>query len=217
MGINAMSRKPIKTEGDKLKAPAAGEAPHPDKGNGETLMEENLVQPLSEPLAADKKYAEPKPPTVEELTDHLQRLAAEFENYKKRAARDLEGIKLVGMAQVVETLLPALDSFERSLTAPANVPESLIWREGLAKIHQQLVNVLEKLGLKTVKPEAGEPLNPNLHEVLFATPTDQAEPNSIIATLQVGYQLGERLLRPAKVQVAVRPPETTSEQQEGKE
>lgn len=103
----------------------------------------------------------------QELTDHLQRLAAEFENFKKRTAREMGQAQEIGKARVLEAVLPVLDSFERSLIPAAEGQDAGAWREGFVKIRQQLIEALEKQGLAQVPAGPGEPLNPNFHEVMM--------------------------------------------------
>ncbi len=173
---------------------------------------EPAVEPAVEPVPA----AEVKEPayTVEQLTDHLQRLAAEFENYKKRSAREMNGAHDAGVAQALEALLPVLDSFDQAL-AKADESVNQIWRDGLERIHRQMRDALEKLGLQTVRPEKGELLDPLVHEALMALPTTEVAAGCVVSVWLVGYKYKDRLLRPAKVQVAIEPPVPATGEQEG--
>jgi molecular chaperone GrpE len=169
--------------------------------------------PQSEPSEGEPK--KPEAYSAEELTDHLQRLAAEFENYKKRIAKEMQGMRESGMAQAIESILPVLDSFDQSLASPTDTTQARIWRDGLEKISRQLRDALEKLGLCAIRPQKGEALDPNLHEVLMALPTAEVDAGGIVSTWVVGYKFKNRLLRPAKVQVAVAPPAPNPEEEGG--
>ncbi len=180
----------------------------------QTAANEKQAAPTNEPAAAEQPETvetpapEEKPDkapelTKEQLIDHLQRLAAEFDNFRKRSARDFENAGLAGMAKVMSELLPTLDSLERSLeTTPAG-DDALAWREGMRAIHRQMVNNLTRLGLERIEPAKGEAMDPNFHEVMFAMPSDEVEPDHILEVLISGYKIGKRLLRPAKVKVAM--------------
>ena len=168
----------------------------------------------SEPNEGEQK--KPEAYSAEELTDHLQRLAAEFENYKKRIAKEMQGLRELGMAQAIEAILPVLDSFDQSLAAPLDNAQAQVWRDGLEKISRQLRDALEKLGLGVIRPQKGEALDPNLHEVLMAVPTTEVDSGGIVSTWVVGYKFKNRLLRPAKVQVAIAPPAPNPEEEGGR-
>jgi molecular chaperone GrpE len=125
----------------------------------------------------------------------LQRLAAEFENYRKRAARDQDAL--------VKELLPVLDDLERALEAAASHEEAKL-EEGVRLVHRQLAEVLRKEGLAEVETDGR--FDPHQHEALLAQPSD-AEEGSVIDVVQKGYRLGDRVLRPARVVVAAPPAE----------
>lgn len=172
------------------------------KGNGEAKGETPAEAPAVEP-------------TARELTDHLQRLAAEFENYKKRTAREAQNMKEIGLARALEAVLPTLDSFALSLATPSTGQDAALWREGLEKIGRQLFESLQKLGLAIVSPEPGEPLNPHLHEVVFTQPSAEVPPDCVLQVFQPGYRVNDRLLRPAKVVVAAAPAPAPATEEQG--
>jgi molecular chaperone GrpE len=134
----------------------------------------------------------------EELIDTLQRLQADFENYRKRAARDQEA--LVGRAgeRIVKELLPILDDLERALEAAEQHEEAKL-EEGVKLVHRQLERLLEKEGLAAVETDGM--FDPHVHEALLTQPSESEE-GSVIEVLQKGYRLGDRVLRPARVVVA---------------
>ncbi|HPM77462.1 MAG TPA: nucleotide exchange factor GrpE [bacterium] len=192
-------------EGMKIEVKGKNNEPQPTAG-------EERAAATSEPAAAEPPETTPAPEekpdkapelTKEQLIDHLQRLAAEFDNFRKRSARDFENAGLMGMAKVMSELLPTLDSFERSLETTPTGDDALAWREGMRAIHRQLVNNLTRLGLERIEPAKGEALDPNVHEVMFAMPSDEVAPDHILEVLISGYKIGKRLLRPAKVKVAM--------------
>lgn len=146
--------------------------------------------------------------TVEEqladMTRQLQRLAAEFENYKKKNAREFERGHQAGSVRMIERLLSILDSFDSAVQSNTNGGEESLL-EGFQQIHRQMIEALTGAGLEVIDPEQGTPLDPHVHEVLLTHPTSDVPEDTIFATLQRGYSYNGWLVRPAKVQVAKKP------------
>ena len=170
---------------------------------------EALEQEL-ESLRAAADEAEAK--RVEYLHD-LKRLAAEFENYRKRVARDQEALVARAHERLVKDLLPVLDDLERALVAAAEHEEAQL-EEGVTLVHRELASVLTREGLAEIDT-AGQ-FDPHVHEALLAQPSDQDE-GSVIEVVQKGYRLGDRVLRPARVVVAAAPAPQPSEAAEQSE
>jgi molecular chaperone GrpE len=132
----------------------------------------------------------------DEYLDLAQRARADFENYKKRAAREGEDALVRGKTQVGKAVLPALDALERALDAEGDG-----LAEGVALVHKELVTALGAAGIEAIDP-AGEAFDPNLHEALSSRPAaDGEQPGIVVETVQRGYRIGETLLRPARVVV----------------
>ncbi len=137
----------------------------------------------------------------EELYDRLARTQAEFDNARKRAAKEQAEYREYAAAEAIKPLLPILDSLERALaTAPAGEE----FRAGLELIHKQMLDALLKLGLRPV-PALGEPFDPHLHQAVQMVDTTEAPDHQVLEELQRGYKLKDRLLRPAMVRVARNP------------
>ena len=134
----------------------------------------------------------------EELIDTLQRLQADFDNYRKRAARDQESLVARAGERIVKELLPVLDDLERALEAVESHEEAEL-EDGVKLVHRQLEQLLEKEGLALVETDGQ--FDPHVHEALL-TQTSDADEGSVIEVLQKGYRLGDRVLRPARVVVA---------------
>jgi molecular chaperone GrpE len=131
-----------------------------------------------------------------------QRTQADFENYRKRMARELESASSRGVARLARELVPTLDNLERALVAAteaADVDEQLI--EGLRLVHRELIAALERAGIERYG-EAGEGFDPALHEAVAHQPVDGADAGSIVEVYQAGYRLGGAVIRPARVLVA---------------
>jgi molecular chaperone GrpE len=133
------------------------------------------------------------------LVDRLARLQAEFENARKRAAKEQQEFKDFALADTIKSLLPILDSFDRALQSPT--PDVQEFRSGVELIRKQLHDALSKLGLRAI-PAKGEPFDPHLHEAVEMVETTSAQDDHVIDELQRGYKLKDRLLRPAMVRVA---------------
>lgn len=133
------------------------------------------------------------------LIDRLARLQAEFENARKRAAREQQEFRDFATADAIKALLPALDSFERALRAPMNQPNE--FRSGVELIYKQLQDALTKLGVRPI-PAKGEIFDPHVHEAIEMVETSEVPDHQVIEELQRGYKLKDRLLRPAMVRVA---------------
>ena len=128
----------------------------------------------------------------------LQRVAADFDNYRKRAARDQQSLVTRAHERLVKDLLPVLDDLERALEAAAEHEEAKL-EEGVRLVHRELAALLAREGLAEI--ETNGRFDPNVHEALLAQPSDQEE-GSVIDVVQKGYRLGDRVLRPARVVVA---------------
>jgi molecular chaperone GrpE len=136
------------------------------------------------------------------LLDRLARMQADFENARKRSARDQQEFREFALADALKTLLPVLDSFERALQIGAGDRSEL--RNGVELIYKQLQDALGKLGLRPI-PAKGEVFDPRWHEAIEMVDTKEAEDHQVIDELQHGYKLKDRLLRPAMVRVARNP------------
>jgi molecular chaperone GrpE len=131
--------------------------------------------------------------------DRAARIQAEFDNYRKRNAREQQDYRDYALADAIKTLLPILDSLDRALkTNAASLDE---YRAGIELIDKQFHDALAKLGVQPV-PAQGESFDPNLHQAVQMVDTNEAADNHVIDELQRGYKLKDRLLRPAMVRVA---------------
>lgn len=143
-----------------------------------------------------------------ELRDAAARRQADFENFRKRIERERAETYNRAVADLVTKLLPVLDNLRRAVDTEASVEatESDEFRHflnGVDLIHKQLNGVLEALGVKQVKA-VGELFDPHLHEAVVTEETDQYEPDTVVQEIVRGYRLGDKLLRPALVKVAVK-------------
>src|SRR5271165_1266621 len=134
--------------------------------------------------------------------DRLARLQAEFDNFRKRSAKEQQDFRDYALAEALRSLLPILDSLDRALkTGGVSVQD---FRSGIELIDKQFHDALAKLGVEPV-PAGGEVFDPNLHQAVQMVDTDEVADNHVIDELQRGYRIKDRLLRPAMVRVAHNP------------
>jgi molecular chaperone GrpE len=173
-------------------APPDPEAP----GTGETSFADAQA-----PAAAERREAEDAEAEADEVAkwkDVAHRKAAEFENFRKRMARENAAASERGAARLVKELLPALDHFELALKSGAQEDEVV---KGFAMIGDELMTALERAGVQRFSPE-GEPFDPAEHEAMAQRPVEDTESGTVVEVYQQGYRINGSVLRPARVVVA---------------
>src|SRR5258706_3486143 len=140
---------------------------------------------------------------ADENWDKYLRAVADFDNYRKRVAREKEELARFTSERVVSALLPALDNLERAIeAAQAHGAENSSLLEGLTQVYNQFRRTLMEFGLQEVIAGAGHPFDPNLHEAVSQVESAEHAEGHVIEQLQRGYKLADRLLRPARVVVS---------------
>ncbi len=134
----------------------------------------------------------------DELLDRLTRVAADFDNFRKRAARDQENLVARAHERLMKALLPVVDDLERALVAAAEHEEMKL-EEGVRLVARELREALTREGLAEIETDGA--FDPHVHEALLAQPSEQDE-GTVIEVLQKGYRLGDRVLRPARVVIS---------------
>jgi len=185
----------VQRENEEQVAPAAAEET-PTAAAPEVDEKESLRQALEKAQAEAKDYL-----------DQLLRSRADYANYKRRVEQEKQELIRYGNANLIAQLLPVLDDFERAfLTAPSGL-DKLTWVEGIALVHRKLQLILEKEGLKPIQAN-GQKFNPMEHEAIAYEERTDVEDGIILAEVQKGYKLGDRVLRPTLVRVAKQVNET---------
>lgn len=167
--------------------------------NGKTEVEEQHLDtehelpPAQEPSEVEKLRAE-----RDSLLDRLARLQADFENARKRAAKEQQEYRDYALADAIKALIPVMDSFDRALQTS---PEKSEFHAGVELIHKQLQDALAKIGVRQISAK-GEQFDPRFHEAIEMVDTEDFDDHQVIEQLQTGYKLKDRLLRPAMVKVA---------------
>lgn len=139
--------------------------------------------------------------TLKSRNDQLMRVAADFENYKRRQEREREEMAKYAGQQVVANLLPVLDNFERALQAQTHAQDPASFIEGVRMIQKQLAEVLSKANVSIVEA-VGQPFNPEFHEAIASEVSDEVEDETVLEQFQKGYIMHGRLIRPAIVKVS---------------
>ena len=139
----------------------------------------------------------------ENLNNQYLRLAADFENYRKRQTQEREALLKYGAEECMKKILEVVDNFDRALAMVEKIDNVEKMKETFYVLNKQLTESLSKLGLEQIKC-VGEVFDPNMHEAVMQTPTEEYPEDTIINELQKGYKLGEKVLRPAMVSVAVK-------------
>jgi len=189
----------------------------------DTPENDNLpTPPTREPGAETAAHAEPAPelptPTPEErmatleaekaeLRDRMLRIAADFDNWKKRSRKELGDAEARSKEQVLRDFLEVIDNLERATASLGDGKEAdpKAIRDGVDLVLRQFRSKLERYQVKTIDAK-GLPFDPRFHEAISQVPAPDAKPGSVVHELQKGYMIGDRLLRPAMVVVAVAPP-----------
>ena len=157
----------------------------------------------SAPGPADAAAPADAPAAAPDYKDQWLRAAAELDNVRKRARRDVAAAESRGIAKLAKELLPALDNFERALAAAEAQPENRDHHltDGIRLVQTELLGALSRVGIEPDSPK-GERFDPHRHEAVAQQPIDGAEAGTIVEVYSAGYTYGDDVLRPAKVVVA---------------
>lgn len=168
--------------------------------------EEKAVCDINNPFSAKDEKEQQLEQNIENELDKLKsqyvRLAADFDNYRKRITQEKEALVKYGAEDTLKKLLPVLDTFDRAQKSIETMDDPEKIKESFNVLYKQFIDALEKVGLQKIETN-GKEFDPNFHEAVMQTPTNDHPDHAIIAELQSGYQLSEKVLRPALVNVAV--------------
>jgi len=168
---------------------------------GEELHLGGDKQRIEKEIGELKKKLEEKEKESKENHDRLLRTAADFENYKKRAAKEREDWTKFSNEDLIRSILPFIDNLERAVNHAQKVVDTGVLIEGVRLTIQQLLQNLTKFGLSSFE-SVGKPFDPAMHEAMLVVETNTHEPNQVVEEFQKGYLLNDRLLRPATVSVS---------------
>ncbi|MDF1825889.1 MAG: nucleotide exchange factor GrpE [Verrucomicrobiales bacterium] len=182
-----------------------------DVNDTESSEESEVETPEVVDIEDEAPEVEPEPATpaeeVEKWKDLAARSQAEFDNYRKRMARERTEAIVYANRSLLEQLLPVIDNFEMGLKAAKDTEgDSSMILQGMTMVHKQLEDFLNDQGVEVI-PSDGLPFDPNLHEALKQEASDEVEAGHIIYTMRRGFRLKERILRAANVVVSSGPAE----------
>jgi molecular chaperone GrpE len=166
----------------------------PPRPSSEAPDAEGAPAPEVDPLEAARAEAQKN-------RDQLLRVAADFDNYKKRSRREIADAVKVSREDLLRELLPVFDNLERASAHAGTATDTKALADGISMVQRQFVDVLGKIGIERVA-SAGQPFDPAVHEAVQHLETDEFAPGVVAAELQAGYRTGDRVLRPALVVVA---------------
>ncbi len=139
---------------------------------------------------------------IEKINNQYIRLAADFDNYRKRQAQERESLLKYGAEETLKKMIEALDNIDRAKASIENIEDVNTIKESYNLVFKQIFDILQKMGLEVIDTN-GKEFDPNFHEAVMQTPTSEYPENTIIAEMQKGYKLGDKVLRPSLVNVAV--------------
>jgi len=168
------------------------------------LHVEEKVKDREKEIEELKKRAEEKEKEAREHHDRLLRMAADFDNYKKRVAKEKEEWIKFANEDLIRSILPFIDNLERAVSHSEKTRDVQALIEGIHLTLQQLLQALNRFGVSRIE-SVGKPFDPSLHEAMMVVETSEHEPNRVVEEHQKGYLLNDRLLRAATVSVSKLP------------
>jgi molecular chaperone GrpE len=199
--LNAMSRIPINDDDDNLD----------EQQSADDLTDEQINEAAdsSAPESESDTGAAPTSNDVlklqaerDSLYERLARATAEYRNSQRRLQQDKDQAVQYANSTLIKSLLPVIDNFERALAVDPAKVDSATMLKGMQIVHDQWLNVLKQQQVEVIDPAPGTPFDPSLHEALMQQPSDKYKEPTVTQTLQKGYALHGRTLRPAQVAVS---------------
>ena len=166
----------------------------------DTIHEAEAREPETTPVSASKEKTHEE--AYSELQQQYLRLAADFDNFRKRTAQERESLFKYGAASTIEAILPVIDNLERAEKSLNEKTDMKTFMQSFRMMHQQLMDVLKSLGVSVIESE-GKQFNPEHHEALSQQPNSEHPENTIVEVYQQGYKLHDKVIRVARVVVAI--------------
>jgi molecular chaperone GrpE len=171
-----------------------------DKQPPEEEVEAELVETEAEGKQLQEDLDKARGEAADYL-DNLQRLKAEFDNFRKRMLREQSEFLSLATQEIIKELLPVVDNFERAMAHEIEDGHLEDYKGGMQLVYNQLVDALAKEGLTSEEP-VGEPFDPAKHEAMMQVDSEKYPEGTVVSVLEKGYLLKGRVIRPAKVSVA---------------
>jgi molecular chaperone GrpE len=213
------SAQPLETEAVQAGSPNAGESQEGDKPSAVGSDPAPKSEPKPAPEARSEASADPEPQPesgpgdplerakeeTERFRNQMLRIAADFDNFRKRSRREVEDASRRAREDFLRELLPVFDNLERAATHAEQVSDARAVSDGVKMVLRQFQDTLAKLGVARLKT-VGQPFDPNFHEAIQQIATDEHPAGTVVAEVLPGYAWQERLVRAAMVVVAKAPP-----------
>ena len=177
--IDENADNPFKSKEEEVKTDEVKEDINPEKADNDSLKED-----------------------YDKLNSQYIRLAADFDNYRKRQVQEREQLLKYGLEEALKKMILVMDNFDRAQKSLTGCEDYAKYKEAFELLQKQVLDELTKLGMEQIEAE-GKEFDPNLHEAVMQTPSNEHPEHTIIQELQKGYKLGDKVLRPAMVNVAV--------------
>lgn len=174
---------------------------NPFAENSTEIKDENLEQEVQQVSEEHLEQANELQKKYDELNNQYIRLAADFDNYRKRQAQERESLLKYGAEETMKKIIEVLDNFDRGAKAVENIDDCKQVKDSFNLVFNQMKDVLSKMGLEVIEAE-GKEFDPNLHEAVMQTPSEEYPENTVINELQKGYKLSDKVLRATLVNVA---------------
>lgn len=168
---------------------------------GEEVLEDVQDISLEEKVLTLEAELKQSKDQAEEYYNHLQRLQADFDNYRKRTQKEKEETVKYATERILEGLLPILDNFERAVNSSKTNQDFDAFSQGVDMILKQMQNTLAKEGLAAIEA-VGQPFDPKLHDAVLQVDSEEHPENTVVEELQKGYYLKDKVLRPSMVKVS---------------
>ena len=174
------------------------------------ILEEEVDTEISEEEAAETAEAAQEEEALDaeklaaelaDLNQRFLRVAADFDNYKRRTVQEKEDLVKYSNAKIMGELLPVLDAFQLALKNPGESQEAQNVIKGVEMLYRQIMQVLEQAGMSKIEA-VGQPFDPKLHEAIMQVDDDSVPEDTVVEELRAGYVLNERVIRPSMVKVS---------------
>jgi len=167
----------------------------------EEQAEPTAAEAEPETVETEEKDTEKLANELADLNQRFLRVAADFENYKRRTVQEKDDLIKYSNAKIMGELLPVLDAFQLALQNPSDHPEAQSVLKGVEMLYRQILQVLEKAGMSKIEAK-GHPFDPKLHEAIMQVEDDSVPEDTVVEELRAGYMLNERVIRPTMVKVS---------------
>ncbi len=165
------------------------------------ISEEDAAETAEAAQEEDALDAEKLAAELADLNQRFLRVAADFDNYKRRTVQEKEDLIKYSNAKIMGELLPVLDAFQLALKNPGESQEAQNVIKGVEMLYRQIMQVLEQAGMSKIEA-VGQPFDPKLHEAIMQVDDDSVPEDTVVEELRAGYVLNERVIRPSMVKVS---------------